>query len=55
VSKEIKSKILTIRLSEDLHYKLKLKATEERKSIQKVVENLIRDYVKETDKESKKN
>jgi len=49
----IKIKLITIRLSEELHYELKLKTTKEKKSIQELIENFIKNYVKESDKEKK--
>lgn len=48
----IMKKLISIRLPEDLHYDLKLKTTMEKISIQVLIENFIKDYVKE--KNSKK-
>jgi len=50
--REIMKKLISIRLPEDLHYDLKLKTTTEKISIQALIENYIKDYVK--DKNSKK-
>jgi len=50
----IKSKNLIIRLSEDLHYKLKLKSVKEKKSIQQIVEDFIKNYVEDSDEEENK-
>jgi predicted HicB family RNase H-like nuclease len=49
----IKMKAIITRLSEDLHYQLKVKAAKEKKSIQELIEAFIKDYVKKPDKENK--
>jgi predicted HicB family RNase H-like nuclease len=46
-------KLLTIRLPEDLHYQFKLKTLEEKKSIQEVIENFVKNYLKETTEKKK--
>jgi predicted HicB family RNase H-like nuclease len=46
-------KLISIRLSEDLHYELKLKTTKEKTSIQELIENFIKDYVKEENEKKK--
>ena len=46
-------RLITVRLSEDLHYQFKLKTTKEKISIQGLLENFIKDYVKESDESTK--
>jgi len=49
----IMKKLISIRLPEDLHYDLKLKTTTEKISIQTLIENFIKDYVKEKNAKKK--
>jgi len=43
----LKQKLVSIRLPEDLHYDLKVKTTMEKISVQQLLENFIKDYLKE--------
>jgi hypothetical protein len=47
-------KVVNFRLSEDLNYKLKLKTTKEKTSIQALLEKFVKNYVIELDEKTKK-
>ena len=48
----MKVKTFNIRLPEDIHYQLKLKTVKEKKSIQEVIQKMIKDYL-ESDQDPK--
>lgn len=50
----MKIKQIPIRLDDDLHKKLKIIVIEENTTIQKVVEDFLKSYVEEHQKENKK-
>ena len=43
-------KIVNFKLSEELHYQLKLKATKEKITIQELLEKFVKDYVEKDQK-----